>query len=143
MILVDANVLIYAYHPRGEPHAACRRWLETTFSGLTPVGLPWLSIWAFLRISTNPRAFEQPLGMREARDIVATWLDLSVVRMLEPGERHWDILSQLLPDAQVTGPLVTDAALAALALEHGASVCTLDRAFFRFQGLTVIDPSEI
>ena len=68
---------------------------------------------------------------------------LSVVRMLEPGERHWDILSQLLTDAQVTGPLVTDAALAALALEHGASVCTLDRAFFRFPGLTVIDPSEV
>ena len=63
--------------------------------------------------------------------------------MLEPGERHWDILSQLLTDAQVTGPLVTDAALAALALEHGASVCTLDRAFFRFPGLTVIDPSEV
>lgn len=142
MILVDANVLIYAYHPRAERHAACRRWLETTFSGLLPVGLPWLSVWAFLRIITNPRAFEQPLRMQEARDIVATWHDVPVVRRLEPGERHWDILSQLLTDAQVTGPLVTDAVLAAFALEHGASVCTLDRDFLRFPGLTVIDPSE-
>ena len=143
MILVDANVLIYAYHPRDERHAPCRRWLETTFSGLTPVGLPWLSIWAFLRIGTNPRAFEQPLEMQEARDIVSSWLDVSVVRVLEPGERYWDILSQLVVEARVTGPLVTDAALAALALEHGASVCTTDKDFLRFPGLTVIDPIEL
>ena len=142
MILVDANVLIYAYHPRDERHAACRRWLETTFSGLTPVGLPWLSIWAFLRIGTNPRAFEQPLGMQETRDIVSSWLDVPVVRVLEPGERYWEILSQLAVEARVTGPLVTDAALAALALEHGASVCTTDKDFLRFPGLTVIDPSK-
>ena len=142
MILVDANVLLYAYHPRDERHAACRRWLETTFSGLTPVGLPWLSIWAFLRIGTNPRAFEEPLGMQEARDIVSSWLDVPVVRVLEPGERYWDILSQLVLEARVTGPLVTDAALAALALEHGASVCTTDKDFLRFPGLAVIDPTE-
>lgn len=142
MILVDANVLIYAYHPRGERHDVCRRWVETAFSGLTPVGLPWLSIWAFLRIVTNPRAFEQPLEMREARDIVQSWLDVPVVRVLEPGEHHWAILSQLVTDAQVRGPLVTDATLAALALEHGARVCTLDRGFLRFPGLTVIDPSS-
>ncbi|MCH7750353.1 MAG: PIN domain-containing protein [Acidobacteria bacterium] len=142
MILVDATVLIYAYHPRDERHAACRRWLETTFSGLTPVGLPWLSIWAFLRIGTNPRAFEQPLSMQEARDIVSSWLDVPVVRVLEPGERHWEILSQVVVEARVTGPLVTDAVLAALALEHGASVCTTDKDFLRFPGLTVIDPSK-
>ena len=140
MILVDANVLIYAYHPHGERHAACRRWLEAAFSGLTPVGLPWLSIWAFLRIVTSPGAFERPLGLREATDIVGVWLDVPVVGVLAPGERHWDILSQLVVEAQVTGPLMTDAALAALALEHGASVCTTDRDFRRFPGLTVIDP---
>jgi toxin-antitoxin system PIN domain toxin len=143
VILVDATVLIYAYHPRDERHAACRRWLETAFSGLTPVGLPWLSIWAFLRIGTNPRAFEQPLSMQEARDIVSSWLDVPVVRVLEPGERHWEILSQVVVEARVTGPLVTDAVLAALALEHGASVCTTDKDFLRFPGLTVIDPSKL
>ncbi len=140
MILVDANVLIYAYHPRGEHHAACRLWLEATLSGARPVGLPWLSIWAFLRIITNPRAFEQPLSMREAGDVVDTWLDVPIVRLLDPGERHWDLLTQIVVDAQVTGPLVTDAALVALALEHGAAVCTLDRDFVRFPSLTVIDP---
>ena len=81
--------------------------------------------------------------MQEARDIVSSWLDVSVVRVLEPGERYWDILSQLVVEARVTGPLVTDAALAALALEHGASVCTTDKDFLRFPGLTVIDPIEL
>lgn len=80
--------------------------------------------------------------MSEARDIVRSWLDVPVVRVLDPGGRHWDILSQLVVEARVTGPLVTDAALAALALEHGASVCTTDKDFLRFSGLTVIDPSE-
>ena len=142
MILVDANVLLYAYHPRGDRHDPCRDWLEFALSRPTPVGLPWLSIWAFLRISTNPRAFENPFRMSEARGIVASWLDLPVVRVLEPGELHWDILGQLMVTAQITGPLVTDAVLAALALEHGASVCTVDRDFLRFPGLTIIDPAE-
>ncbi len=142
MILVDANVLIYSYHPRGEHHAACHRWLETAFSGPRPVGLPWLSIWAFLRIITNPRAFKQPLSMREACSAVDTWLEVPIVRLLDPGEGHWDLLKQTLVDAQVSGPLVTDAALAALAQEHGAAVCTLDRDFLKFPNLTVIDPRD-
>ena len=139
MILVDANVLLYAYHPRADQHEACRSWVEEAFSGATPVALPWISIWAFLRISTNPRAFDQPLDMKEARAIVSSWLDAPIVRHVEPDERYWEILSGLLLDAQVTGPLVTVAAIAALALEHGASVCTTDRDFARFQGVRTID----
>lgn len=141
MILVDANVLLQAYHPRGDRHQACKRWLEDAFSGPTPVGLPWVSIWAFLRIGTNPRAFEYPLTMAEARDLVTSWLELPVVGVVEPGEQHWEILSRLMLDAQVTGPLVTDAAIAALALEHGAAVCTLDRDFSRFADVRVIEPA--
>jgi toxin-antitoxin system PIN domain toxin len=142
VILVDANVVLYAYHPRAAQHEACRHWMEMTFSDLTPVGLPWLTIWAFLRISTNPRAFEQPLGIKEAEDIVSSWLDVPVVRVVEPGERYWEILSKLLVEAQVSGPLVTDAALAALALEHGASVCTTDRDFLRFSEVKATDPTR-
>ncbi len=142
MILVDANVLLYAYHPRSPQHAACRAWLEKAFSAPMPVGLPWLSVWAFLRIGTNPRAFERPMTMKEARGIVAAWLDLDVVRQVEPGERYWEILSGLLVTAQVSGPLVTDAALAALALENGASLCTTDRDFARFPGIRTIDPTH-
>lgn len=142
MILVDANVLLYAYHTRAEQHESCRRWLENAFSGRTLIGLPWLTIWAFLRIGTNPRAFEQPLLMQEAQKIVASWLDVAVVRLIEPGEHYWVILSKLLLEAQVSGPLVTDAALAALALEHGAIVCTTDRDFGRFPGVKVVNPIE-
>jgi toxin-antitoxin system PIN domain toxin len=143
VILIDANVVLYAYYPRAEQHKACRLWIEEAFSGSTPVGLPWLTIWAFLRISTNPRAFERPLGMKEAEETVSSWLDMPVVRLIETGERYWGILSRLLVEAQVSGPLVTDAALAALALEHGASVCTTDRDFSRFPGIKTIDPTLV
>jgi len=142
LIVVDANVLLYAYHPRADQHEACRSWVEEAFSGITPVGLPWLTIWAFLRIGTNPRAFEQPLTMPEAEAIVSSWLDLPAVRHVEPGERYWELLTRLLVDAQVTGPLVTDAAIAALAPEHGARVCTTDRDFARFPQLGTIDPTR-
>lgn len=142
MILVDANILLYAYHPRSAHHQACRAWLEEAFSASLPVGLPWLTLWAFLRIGTNPRAFERPLRMTEARSIVAAWLELPIVRNVEPGDRYWEILSGLLVQAQVSGPLVTDAALAALALENGASLCTTDRDFARFPGVRTIDPTK-
>ncbi len=142
MILVDANVVLYAYHPTSEHHETCRHWLEKTFSSPSPVGLPWLTIWAFLRIITNPRAFEKPLTMKEASAIVSSWFDVPVVRLIVAGERHWEILSVLLSEGQVTGPLVTDAALAALAIENGASICTTDRDFARFRDLRIVDPSR-
>lgn len=142
MILVDANVVLYAYHPRAEQHKPCRLWVEEAFSGFAPIGLPWLTLWAFLRISTNPRAFEKPLSMKEAQKIIASWIDLPIVQVIEPGERYWEILSRLLVEAQVSGPLVTDAALAALALEHGASICTTDRHFTRFPNVKTLDPTQ-
>ncbi len=142
MILVDANILLYAYHPRSDHHDSCRRWIEQKFSGPSPVGLPWLTIWAFLRISTNPRAFERPLTTKEAEAIASSWLEVPAVRVIGPGERYWEIFSNLLLEAQVSGPLVTDAAIAALAIENGASVCTTDRDFVRFQEVQIIDPSR-
>ncbi|MFQ5790818.1 MAG: PIN domain-containing protein [Acidobacteriota bacterium] len=98
--------------------------IEEALSGPTPVGLPWLTIWAFLSISTNPRAFEQPLAL------------------IELAEEYWEIFRRLLLEAQVSGPLVTDAALAALALEQGAAVCTTDRDFARFPDVKTIDPTQ-
>lgn len=140
MILVDANILLYAYHPRSEHHETCRVWLETAFSGAMPVRLAWISIQAFVRLSTHLRVFENPLSMREAIDRVSEWLSAPAVAILEPGERYWDILSRLLVAAQITGPLVTDASLAALALEHGATVATTDRDFTRFEQLRIFNP---
>ena len=80
--------------------------------------------------------------MKEASAIVSSWFDVPVVRLIVAGERHWEILSVLLSEGQVTGPLVTDAALAALAIENGASICTTDRNFARFQDLRIVDPSR-
>jgi hypothetical protein len=140
MILVDANVLLYAYHPRAEQHARCRGWVEKAFVGVEPAGLPWATILAFLRIGTNHRAFERPLTIVEATKIVAEWLTLPAVAVVDPGERYWEILGALLVEAQAAGPLVSDAAIAALALENGAALCTTDRDFRRFKGLRVVDP---
>lgn len=142
MILPDANLLLYAYHPRAEQHDASRAWVESTLSGSEQVGFAWLVLWAFVRISTNPRVFERPLSTAEADEAVSSWLARSNVVVLAPGERHWEILRRLLREGQSVGPLVTDAALAALAIEHGATLHTTDRDFSRFPGLKWKNPIE-
>jgi toxin-antitoxin system PIN domain toxin len=140
MILIDANLLLYGYHPRSQHHERSRVWLESVFTGREPVRLAWITIFAFLRISTNPRVFEHPLSGAEARAHVASWLELPAVSTLEPTERYWEIFSGLLETGQATGSLVMDAALAALAIEHGATLCTVDRDFSRFAGLPLLNP---
>jgi len=140
MILVDANLLLYAYDPAAAEHQASRAWLETTLSGSALVRFSWPTLWAFLRITTNPRIFERPLKIGEAADHVSSWLAQPSAGILEPGEHHWDILRQLAQDGQASGPLVRDAALAAIAIEHGATLCTTDRDFARFPGLTWMNP---
>jgi toxin-antitoxin system PIN domain toxin len=140
MILVDANLLLYAYHPQARQHHASRRWLEEILSGHDLVRFAWVSVWAFLRISTNPRVFEHPLTIREAREMVALWLAQPIAGILEPADRHLEILAGLLDDGQSSGPLVMDAALAAIAIEHGATLCSTDRDFARFPDLMWLDP---
>jgi uncharacterized protein len=142
MMLVDANLLLYAYDPQSEHHEASRRWLEKTLSGSELVRFAWVSLWAFLRISTNPRVFERPLSADEASSVVTSWLEQPCADILEPGERHWEILRGLLTSAQARGPMVMDAALAALAIEHGAMLETTDRDFARFPGLKWRNPIE-
>ena len=100
----------------------------------------WPTVWAFLRIATNPRVFERPLSMAEAAHHVSSWLAQPSAGILEPGERHWEILQRLTSEGQASGPLVMDAALAAIAIEHGATLCTTDRDFARFPGLTWTNP---
>jgi toxin-antitoxin system PIN domain toxin len=140
VILVDANLLIYAYHPRAEQHVKARSWLEEILSGSEMVRFAWLSLWAFIRITTNPRAFERPLTGTEAENAVASWLGQPIAGIVEPGEHHFDILRVLMKEGQVTGPLLMDAALAAIALEHGAVLHTTDRDFVRFPGLKLSNP---
>lgn len=140
MILVDANLLLYAYDSTSPYHASARDWIEEVMSGAEPFGLAWITITAFLRIATNPRAFEKPLSIAEAAGIVSEWLELPTVHVVEPGERHWEILQELLLSGQCRGPLVMDAHLAALAIEHGLTLCSNDRDFSRFPRLRVSNP---
>ncbi|MBV9250220.1 MAG: PIN domain-containing protein [Acetobacteraceae bacterium] len=137
---MDANLLLYAYDSTAPEHRKARAWLEDVLAKPEPVLFPWQSIHAFLRIATNPRAWKAPLTIDEARAIVDEWLSLPNVVTSSPGERHWDILRELVADAQCRGPLVADAALAALAIEHGAELCTNDRDFSRFPKLRVVNP---
>jgi toxin-antitoxin system PIN domain toxin len=141
VILIDANILLYAYQPRAPQHDACRRWIEATFSADEPVGLSWITVLAFLRISTNPRIFEAPLLADEAIAIVSSWLERASVSVVEAGPHCWEILRQSMVDAQIAGPLVMDAFLAALALENGATLATTDRDFARFSTLRLVDPT--
>jgi uncharacterized protein len=138
VILVDANLLLYAYHPRAGQHEGARAWLEGVLSGSDLVRFAWLTLWAFLRIATNPRVFERPTT--EAEAAISAWLGQPAAGILDPGERHWDILRSLVRDGQAAGPLVMDAVLAAIALEYGATVCTTDRDFSRFSGLKWTNP---
>jgi len=140
LILVDANLLLYAYHPKAEQHEPSRAWLEASLSGPQLVRFAWLTLWAFLRISTNPRVFERPLSASEAGAAVSSWLARPSVGILEPGEHHWEILQKVMKEGQTAGPLVMDAALASLAIEHGATLHTTDRDFARFPGLKWTNP---
>ena len=142
MKLLAANVLLYAYDSDSAHHAACRSWLEAAFNSEEIIALPWQTLLAFVRVFTNPRATKKPLQSAEACKIVSSWLAQVNVIVVGPGERFWELLKHQLLEAQVTGPLVTDAALAALALEHGATLCSVDRDFRRFQGRRLIDPTD-
>ena len=141
MIVCDANVLLCAYDRGSRFHAPCRTWLEAALNGRESLGLPWQSVLAFIRIATNPRAYERPMALDTACAIVSAWLARPQVQIPEPAARYWEILRALLQEARVTGPLVTDAALAAIALECGATLCTTDRDFRRFESLKLLDPT--
>ncbi len=140
MKLLDANVLLYAYDSSSAQHGVAAKWLATALSGAEPVCLSWMTLMAFIRISTNPRAVQRPLSVENACAIVSSWLEQPCVSVLSPGERHWSLLKQLLASSKASGPLAMDAHLAALAIEHGAVLVTSDRDFRRFEGLKTLDP---
>ena len=140
MRLVDANLLLHAYHPSSDHHKAAKDWLEGALSSATPFCLAWQTITAFIRISTSSRVFGAPFTTRESVGIVREWLAVPSVVVLGPGERHWRIFAELLENFQCRGQLVIDAHLAALAIEHGASLYTTDKDFNRFDQLEAVNP---
>lgn len=140
MILIDANLLIYAYIRSSPKHDQARTWLDAQLSGSAPVGLPWPSLLAFLRIVTNPRVFERPVPMPDAWRQVRAWLAAEVAWVPHPGERHADILGRFVATAGLQAGLVPDAHLAALAIEHGLMLCSVDGDFARFPELRWRNP---
>lgn len=140
MILVDANILIHASNRDAERHEAARQWLDERLGGMPKVGLPWPSLLAFLRITTSPRMFERPLSMGLAWRQVTAWLGAEPAWIPQPTARHADALAPLLEQAGIYGNLIADAHLAALAMEHGLTLCSTDSDFARFRGLNWIDP---
>ena len=140
MILVDANLLIYAHSANFAEHAVAREWLDEQINGSIRVGLPWPSLLAFLRITTNPRMFPRPNPMAKAWEQVSDWLACDTVWTPRPTERHATVLATLLTQAGVHGNLVSDAHLAALAIEHGLTLCSADGDFARFASLRWVNP---
>ena len=140
MILVDANVLIYAHVSSVAQHNGARDWLDQELNGPAPVGLPWASLLAFLRLVTNPRVFEHPEPMTDAWRQVLAWLGCETAWIPQPTERHAEVLGELLALPGVRGNLVPDAHLAALAIEHGLTLCSTDGDFARFPRLHWVNP---
>ena len=140
MILVDANLLIYAHDAGAAEHATARAWLEHQFNQPVRVGLPWASTLAFVRLASNPAVVSEPLRPAIAWQYVEEWLALDNVWIPEPGPRHATILGSLLGLPQMTSRLVPDAHLAALAIEHGLALCSTDGDFAKFPGLDWRNP---
>lgn len=140
MKIVDANVLLYAVNEDAPAHGPARAWLEAALSATEPVGFCWTVLLAFLRLSTRPAIFPRPLSVEQAVALMASWLERPNARVVEPGERHLETLGRLLGSMGTAGNLTSDAHLAAIALDHGAELCSCDSDFARFGGLRWTDP---
>ncbi len=140
MIVPDVNVLLYAVDETSRPHDVARTWLEQSLSGIETVAFSWSVVIAFLRLSTRPAVFSEPLIPQQAFDLVEGWLSQPSVVVIDPTERHLGVLRGLLDAVGTAGNLVPDAHLAALAIEHGGTIASSDRDFGRFPGLRWTDP---
>jgi uncharacterized protein len=142
MILVDANLLLYAENKADPNHARARDWWQEQLSGAELVCLAWVVVSAFIRIGTSHRAFPRPLSLAQATGRVQEWLDRPNVRVINPTRDHWQTFRSLLEDGQAAANLVTDAHLAALAVEHGCELCSADADFARFPRLKWRNPLD-
>jgi toxin-antitoxin system PIN domain toxin len=142
VILVDANILLYAEDQQSPRHAMARQWWDAQLSGASPVCLCWSVLGAFIRIGTNPRVFERPLSLDQALSRVQSWLDQPCTRIVYPTDRHWIVFQKMLVEGQAVANLVTDAHLAALASEHGCELISTDTDFSRFPGVKWRNPLQ-
>lgn len=135
MKLPDVNILLYAANEASPKHEEARAWLETAFNEAGGVGLAWVALLGFIRLSTRRGIFPKPLTVEDAISVVQTWISHERASVLHPSARHLAVLARLLVGAQTAGNLTTDAHLAALAIEHGAMLGSFDTDFERFSGL--------
>ncbi len=140
MIVIDANLLLYAYDESSPDHAAASAWLESVLAGNEDIRIPLISLLAFVRIGTNHSVFHEPMTPADAVGIIEQWLDQPGVEMASPTAKHWTTLIKLARNGQARGPLMMDAHLAALTIEHGGVLFTTDRDFARFEGLKFRNP---
>lgn len=143
MRVVDANVLLYALNPAVTHHKASLTWLDRALDGDDNVGFTWSALLAFVRISTNPRILPRPLAPKDAMAQVHDWLAAPSAHVLNPGARHPEILDRLLMARGAVGNLVIDAHLAALVIEHRATMVTYDRDFDLFEGVRADRPDDL
>ena len=140
MTILDANLQLYAYNADVPQHARAERWLTDLLSSSEQIGLAWVTIWAFIRIATSSRILSKPLAPKKAFEVIAHWVAQPGVFVLQPGPRHAELLERLVLTYGAAGPLVTDAVLAALAVEHGAVLASTDQGFRRFPELRWVNP---
>lgn len=140
MKLLDTNILLYAVDDTSPLHDAARPWLEQQLSGTETVAFAWSALLGFLRLATSPRVFVTPLTAGEALDRVDAWLGQPCATVLHPTGRHGAVLRDLLDPLGAAGNLTSDAHLAALAVEHGAQLCSTDNDFSRFAGVDSTNP---
>ncbi len=140
MKLLDANLLLYAVNEDAPLHEKARGWLERTLSDTETVAYSWIVLLAFLRLATRAAVFPRPLSPEKAFAVVESWLAQPCVTIVHPTERHVGILKGLLLPLGTAGNLSSDAHLAALAIEHGAELCSTDSDFGRFPGLRCLNP---
>lgn len=139
-MLVDANILLYAVDEDSPFHSAAKEWLESALNGARRVGIPWVSVTAFVRIATHPRALRDPLSPAEAWRFVEEWLDAPAAWVPAPGRGHRALLGRLVVDLDLRANLVSDAALAALAIENGLQIVSADSDFARFSEVSWLNP---
>ena len=140
MIIVDVNLLLYAYDSSSSHHLLAKNWWEKVLSTTEIVGLPWHTVLGFIRIATNHRIFEEPFSLEQVTKIVDSWFSLPIVKLVEPGTNHWQHLKTILINTNSPANYVPDTHLATLAIEHGATLYSTDRDFARFPGLVWCNP---
>jgi toxin-antitoxin system PIN domain toxin len=140
--IIDLNLLIYAVNADAPRHDRAKAWLEGAVNGYERVGLAWAVILGFLRITTNGRIMPRPLSADQAVTVIDRWLDHPNIVVVTPGERHWEVLKKITGPLGLASNLTSDAHLAALAIENGATLCSADTDFGRFSSLKWVNPLD-